>query len=225
MSLLDEITMEALPTDQYYREAVDKQQIYLHHTAGSPSPFGSINWWKSSSERVATAFILAGYEDGKGKWTDGQIFQCFGSAYWAHHLGVKAKWLKPGSKTNTWLNKHSIGIEICNWGHLTLKADGRFYTYTDRVVEENEVVELATPYKGHKYYQRYTDAQLENTGKLVKFLCNKYDIPSGFKGMSMFNVSAEAQKGEPGVWTHTSVRADKTDCFPQIELIQMLESL
>jgi hypothetical protein len=41
----------------------------------------------------------------------------------------------------------------------------------------------------------------------------------------MWEVSKEALKSVPGIWSHTSVRSDKSDCHPQLELIAMLKSL
>jgi len=38
-------------------------------------------------------------------------------------------------------------------------------------------------------------------------------------------ISENAMKGKKGIWTHTSYRADKSDCHPQLELIKMLQSL
>jgi hypothetical protein len=35
----------------------------------------------------------------------------------------------------------------------------------------------------------------------------------------------KALSGTPGVWTHVSYRADKSDCHPQIELINALKEL
>jgi len=34
-----------------------------------------------------------------------------------------------------------------------------------------------------------------------------------------------ALEGHPGIWSHTSVRIDKSDIFPQPELLSMLRSL
>ena len=38
-------------------------------------------------------------------------------------------------------------------------------------------------------------------------------------------ISANAMAGKEGVWTHTSYRADKSDCHPQNELIERLMGL
>lgn len=225
-SILDKITFIPLPDNQYYKEEFNKTQIYLHHTASPPDPMNPIGWWKTTPERVGVAFIIAGKprtEKERSLFYDGQIFQVFSSKYWAHHLGCTVNQLKaggPGVKTNTQLNKMSIGIEICNWGYLT---DG--LTYQKTKLPEAEIIELETKYRGYKFYQQYTDAQLQSVKELVQFLGDKYNIPLTYKGDKIFNICPEALRGEAGIWTHTSVRPDKFDCFPQPSLIEMLKTL
>ena len=41
----------------------------------------------------------------------------------------------------------------------------------------------------------------------------------------MWDISENALSGQPGIFTHTSVRSDKTDCHPQPELVRMLIEL
>jgi N-acetyl-anhydromuramyl-L-alanine amidase AmpD len=224
MTILDKITMNPLAPDQYYNEDTVKTQIYVHHTAGGPNPQTAIDWWNSTPERVATAFIIGRDAPANAKWYNGQIVQCYGSGKWAHHLGLKASQLVSGGKTNLELNKGSIGIEICNWGGLTRTANG-YATYAGNIIAESDIVEYPTPYKSYKYFQKYTSEQLGNLHELLQFLCNKWNISSAYKGDQIFNVDKRALMGENGIFTHTSVRPDKSDCHPQPELIQVLKSL
>lgn len=226
-SILDKITMVALTDDQFYNEDKPKTQIYLHHTAGNANPYSTMKHWRSTSERVATAFIVGGkfYKTVDADvWKDGEILQAFGSGKWAHHLGLTKEQLKGSKKTNLQLNQNSIGIEICNWGQLTKTARG-FETWAKTLIPESEVVEYTSPYKGFKFYHRYTTAQIDTTKELLEFLCQRWGIPTNYKGNTMFFVDNRALRGESGVWTHTSVRPDKFDCHPQKELIDALSSL
>lgn len=227
MSVLDKIKMVPLAIDQYVREEVNKTQIVVHHTASSPDPYGVLKWWNSTPDKIAVSFVIGGVPPANGSWKDGDILQCFGSNFWAWHLGLTEKHLQaggPNAKTNKYLNSTAIGIEICNWGQLT-KTDRGYVNYVGTVVPDYQVVELATPFRGFKYYQKYTQAQLDNTGELIQFLGKKWNIPVTYKGDSLFNVSPAALQGESGVWSHVSYRPDKNDCFPQTELITMLKSL
>lgn len=227
MSILNKIILNPLTPDQYYTEKTQKKQIYIHHTAGNPDPFSVRKWWLTTPEKVGTSFIIGGKPTKATNWKDGDIHQSFSSDYWAHHLGLTAAHVqigKPGNKTNLELNKFSIGIELCNWGYLTKTAKG-FITYTGVVVPNEEVVTYTTPFKGYTYYHKYTDAQLQNLKELLQFLCNKWNIPTTYYGKEIFDVNVRALRGESGIWTHVSVRPDKFDCHPQLELIDILENL
>jgi len=213
--------------DQYYREKYTKRQIVLHHTA-SPndlhsrsSIFSDVNYWLSNKEKVATCCIIAG---------DGIIYKLFPSYFWGHHLGVKNRVFKEYNirSINTSLNKQSIGVEIDSAGPL-LKVGDKYTPATDYIkntfyLTEDQVTTYDTPYRGYKYYQSYTKAQIESLRELLINWSDNYNIPLNYNSL-MWDVSINALKGAPGLWTHTSYRIDKTDCHPQPELITMLKSL
>jgi N-acetyl-anhydromuramyl-L-alanine amidase AmpD len=226
MNVLQKITLVSLPADQYLTEDSSKNQIYVHHTASSTSPYGVLDWWKTTPERVGTAFIVGGPTTST-KWKDGDIIQCFGSAKWAWHLGLKAEHLHVGgskAKTNTDLNKNSIGIEICNWGQLSFK-NGKFLSYANEEVPKEQVVEYDVAYRGYKFYHKYSAAQLDVVHDLLGFLCDKWNIDKTYQGDRIFDICPDALQGKPGIFSHVSVRPDKFDCHPQVELKQMLQSI
>ena len=227
MSVLNKIISVPLAADQYFPEETKKTQIYVHHTAGSSDPYGVFKWWASTPDRIATSFIIGGVPTKGANWKDGDIIQCFSSKHWGWHLGLKAAHLAPGgqkAKTNTELNKMSIGIEICNWGQLTKTPKG-FKNYAGGIVSDKEVVELTTPFKGFKYYHRYTQAQLDNTAELITFLGDRWQIPVKYLGDRIFGICPDALQGASGLYTHVSVRPDKWDVVPQPDMIAMLKSL
>ena len=223
MSIVNRIKWTPLKDDQYYREEVQKKTIYLHHTAGSSSPAGAIKWWNETPERVATAFVIGGKPTRPSDdWKDGDLYQAFSSKYWAYHLGLKQEHLPPGSESSKLLNAQAIGIEICSWGWLTQK-DGKYTSWANAVVPAQDVISL--DYRGQRYWEAYTDAQLETLRELLLYLGDKFEIPLCYKGDAMFDLDMRAFRGEPGVWTHTSVRKDKTDCYPDPRLIKMLKEI
>ena len=112
---------------------------------------------------------------------------------------------------------------MCNWGPLSEK-DGKFYTYAETVLPAEDVCELAEPFRGYKYYQKYTTAQIESVKQLLLYWNQLYKVPIKYNE-DIWQVTSRALSGEAGVFTHCSVRADKTDVFPQPELIQMLKTL
>lgn len=208
------------PTSQYFQEQHPKKQIYLHHTAGNASGEQVFAGWASNSERIATCVSISG----KGKNTvDGQIIQGYSSKFWAYHLGLKQQvFTKAGVKYQS-LDKISIGIEICNWGQLTLK-DGKFYNYVNREVPADEVCTLEIPYKGYKYFHNYTDAQIASVKELLLLWKETYGIPLTYNE-DIWDISKRALAGEAGVYTHNSVRKDKVDIYPHPKMIEMLKSL
>ena len=278
MSLkLKEIRLE---NGEWLDQPVEKDTIYLHHTAGGHRADLTVSSWnRDRSEtdkkriRVATSFVIGGIStrDENRDW-DGVIVQCFPDNEWAYHLGVKG--------TGGRLDKKSIGIEICNYGWLTKSRDGKYLTYVNSEVPEDQVAKLNEPFRGHLYYHKYTDAQIESTGELLRHLAEKHGIdlkkglqqwikkenltmPLGLNvmeqqrwlnqngffgangksltedgkigknteyavnsvGKNGFEYNAQALNGDSGLWTHTNVRKDKTDCSPQQILIDLILSL
>ncbi len=171
-----------------------------------------MQWWAKTPSRVGVAFIVD---------REGVIYQCFSSKHWAHHLGTK-------SKNNKQLNQESIGIELCSWGSLkrsplqsSVKA--KFTSSTGAIVPQDEVVALEKPFRGSIYFQKYTDKQLKSMQILVKYLCETYKIPKKYNA-DIWEYSRMAMNGNPGIYTHISYRKDKSDCFPQKELVSVLKS-
>jgi len=226
-----------LNSDEYYKEETAKNTIWLHHTAGGSRPDWTIGGWekdfkkdesgnpvldeegKPANLKVGTQFVIGRRSSSTDDTTwDGVILRAFEEKFWSYHLGIS-------SKNSRMLNSSSIGIEICNYGPLKLK-DGKFYNYVNKPIRETDVVELSKEFRGYKYYEKYTDLQLENTRKLILHLKNTYniDIQSGIYNEDWFEYS-ENWFSTGGLRSHTQVRKDKFDVFPQEELIQMLNSL
>ena len=49
-------------------------------------------------------------------------------------------------------------------------------TYVNTPVPEDQVVELEKPFRGYKFYHKYTDAQIASVRELLIFLGNKFGI-------------------------------------------------
>lgn len=208
-----------------------KCQIYLHHTAGGPNPYGVVDYWNYNSEKVATPFIIAGYhvKNKAGQlWKDGDIIQCFSSKNYAYHLNVSSKGNKAPSQYKTSANdqdlaERSIGIELCNYGYITRKGD-QYFSYTGSQVSENNIITYNNRFKGNLYYERYTLGQISSLRELLIYLCDRYNIPRIYND-DIWGITERALKGEPGIYTHNSVRSDKSDVHPQPDLIEMLKTL
>jgi len=219
---LSKIVKLVFPENQYYKSLFPKKQIILHHTASGRGVNGDFRYWLSTPERIATCVIID-YQ--------GIINQLFSSSYWGHHLGVKQEFLKSKGfndyKTrNEQLNQQSIAIEIDAWGGLKYK-NGKWYAYPNNYSEEvskDRVIEYPNGYRGYFGFEKYTNEQIESVRQLLVFWGNKYKIPLDYNE-DMFEISNAALSGKEGIWSHTSFREDKSDIFPQKELIDMLKNL
>lgn len=215
-----------LNDDEYVKEIVEKDQLYLHHTASSHNPERVVDVWekdkysngKRKLNRISTAFVIGGLSTRNNETKyDGMILRCFNEKYWGYHTG----WL---GKTS---DARSIGIEICNYGYLTINRNGQFVNYVGGIVPEDMVCDLGFNFRNHQYYHKYTDKQLESTRKLLLDLSDRFEIKieKNIYNLEWFNYQPNKIKTYSGIVTHTQVRKDKTDLSPQPNLIQMLNSL
>jgi N-acetyl-anhydromuramyl-L-alanine amidase AmpD len=211
---INKIVQHRLSENQYVQELTDKKQIYLHHTAGGPSAVNVAKFFNSQEGKVATAFIID---------NNGTIVQCFSSKNWAYHLGLKQEVFTESGVPYKSLDKISVGIEICNYGPLT-KRNGYYYNYVGGKVDYTNITILDKKYKNHIYWQKYTDEQIESTRQLLVYLCDQYKIPRTYFA-TIFDIDKRALRGEKGIFTHNSVRKDKSDIYPCPRMIQMLEKL
>jgi N-acetyl-anhydromuramyl-L-alanine amidase AmpD len=199
----------------FFRAKSPKTQVYLHHTAGGADGQAQFSFWQADPRPVATCVCIS---------RDGTIDQGFGSEYWAYHLGLPAKAFISQKLPYLDLEKTSIGIEICNWGWLTKKGD-KYYTYVNKEVPASRVITLDKPYKGQLHWEAYTDEQIASVKELLLHWQKRYNIQTAYSEVDMWEVSKKALTNTPGVYTHNSVRSDKTDVYPHPGLIAMLQEL
>lgn len=225
----------ALSKKSYYQELIPKDSIFIRHTSGYYRPDWVINsWGKDRSEstnqiRLGSAFVIGGKSNSisTGSKFDGLIFKAFNPGMWAHHLFIKAK-------NNTFLNQKSIGVEICNFGELQKTVNGEFYTKSNIKINPENVTVLNDPFRKQRYFQSYTDQQLESLYNLLIYLGNEFEINlkkglqsniQKFGVTKAFDIQDTAIKGLPGVWSHSNVRIDKLSCYPHPNLVKTILSL
>jgi N-acetyl-anhydromuramyl-L-alanine amidase AmpD len=206
------MNLKQVSFSNYIHEEHPKNQVYLHHTAGGPSGEAVFRYWEKTPERVATCVSIS---------NDGTIVQGYSSKYWGYHLGLQKSTFAKHNLPYKSLDRTSIGVEICNYGFLTEK-NGKFVNYVGGICED--ICELETPYKRHKYWQNYTDAQIESTRDLLLLWRERYGIDLTYNE-DIWDVTPRALAGENGVFTHNSVRYDKADIYPHPKMIEMLKSL
>jgi N-acetyl-anhydromuramyl-L-alanine amidase AmpD len=204
------MNLKQIPFNNYIREESEKKRIVLHHTAGGGNAEIVYQGWQADRVAVATCVAIS---------RDGTIVQGFASRYWGYHLGLKPSHFL-GQKYQM-LDKTSIGVEVCNWGPLVYKG-GKFKNYVNGEVDRSEVIEC--DYRGFKFWQKYTDEQIESVRELLVHWGSKYGIPLDYN-MDIWNHNKRAMAGESGVFVHGSFRPDKADLYPCPRMIEMLRGL
>ena len=222
-----------LSKDEYvteYGKIKGRKHIFLHHTSGWNDPIATIKDWENDARgKIGTHYVIGGTNlKTDDERVDGLIVKCIPDDYFAWHLGSTSK-----DGINFEMHKTSIGIEICNFGYLTQK-NGKFYTYTGQVVPQKYVCDLGFKFRGYQYWHKYTEAQIESLEHLLTMLGKKYsiDLSKGLVARLMklsandaFEYSKDALSGKlTGILSHTNVRKDKFDVFPQKELVDMLKN-
>lgn len=210
-----DILKNHLTNGQYLTDTFEKFSQFLHHTVGTNAK-GAWRWWNATPERIGTAQMID---------RDGSIWEMFDPAMWAFHLGVRGD--------DNWHEKHSINIEIVAAGPLRLE-DGKFIFYPlwpNKVkwitIPKDEVHTFDKPWKGHKYWHKYTDAQLESLKwQLGKNILDfpKLGIDNNIDDIFKYNQEV-LDDHLPGIWTHNTVRKDKSDPFPYPPLIKALKEV
>jgi N-acetyl-anhydromuramyl-L-alanine amidase AmpD len=196
-----------LTKNQYYAAKYPKKYLFLHHTAGR-SVEDAIEWWNSAPDHVSTAYIIG---------RTGRIFECFPPEYWAYALGLKG---------GTTIEKASIQVELVAWGSLQERS-GRFYSYAKTEVPKAEVVEFKDLYRGKQYYQGYTPEQLKALEFLIPHILDQFSlkVQDNDDLYNFHQFRPDWQKNPiPGIWSHTTVRRDKSDIIPQKELMDLVRS-
>lgn len=206
------IVKNYLTNGQYITGEMVKRAIFLHHTIGL-STASAWRWWNSTPDRVGVAYIID---------LDGTITECFDPKYWAFHLGIKGD--------DDFQEKTSIGIELVSAGPLHyIDGEYRFYPLWPNkarftVMDKNKVKVLDNPWRGELLYHQYTDAQISALDELVDTLRLQFkDIRYSKSPQDVLGYNPDIIKSHlSGIWSHTSVRKDKNDIYPDERIIRLL---
>lgn len=214
-----------LPKGEYVEGPIQNEYIFLHHTAGNANPYRCIDHWgRDTRGRIATEFVLGGinHRNGNDEY-DGVMVQAFPEGCQGYHLG------RTGSG---FMNRHSVGLEICSMGYLNSKG---MTTYVNSKCVEDQIVELPEMFKGYLHWHKYSEEQIKATEKWIRYVGERdqIDIRLGLKQFIKkygptkgFEFQEDAFYGKVrGLLTHTNVRKDKWDCFPQPDFVDMIMSL
>lgn len=212
-----------LPKGEYLNGNYKNDYIILHHTAGGANPKSVVDYWgRDSLGKVATEFVVGGQNCNTGNTKyDGQIVRSFPEGCQGYHIG---------SSGSSYMNTHSVGIEMCNFGYVD---NGK--TYTGATVDKDQIVSLSSPFRGYLNWHKYSDEQIKSVRNLLLYIANRdnIDLHEGLYkwiksegAIKAFDYHIDAYKGNvKGLLTHTNIRKDKFDCSPQPNLVDMIMTL
>lgn len=216
---MEETEIVFVPLKKHFKGGgTPKSQIVLHHTVGGDKPAPVVEYWnRYVSGRVGTHFVI-------GK--NGEIVQTMDLQNWASHINCDGKGNAGNSKQIIEIEKRTVGIELCAWGGL-IEYKGKFYTSygvkPQNIIEETKVCKVS--FRGFEAYDRYSNPQLLALKKLLVFLANTLNLDITKNCADNFELSDKAHSQEMVVCSHTNFRKDKSDVYPQPELIDLLKSL
>lgn len=191
----------------FWPQEFKKNQIVLHHSASADSPDNMFNWWRNDGVfHVATSIGIS---------DSGEIVRGYKEEFWAHHIGMR-------NFQNLARNQQSVAVEIMNWGYLTEK-NGKYFNYVNREIPKEKVIELS--FRGHKFFEAYTDKEIEALRKWILVMAMRFNIPLKYNHNDLWEVSSNAINGVPGIYTHCSYISSKADVVPQPKLVNMLKNL
>lgn len=141
------------------------QYVVIHYTA-SGTQAGSDAWLTKRDEHYLSAHLTIG--------RDGAISQLVPFNTMAYHAG-KSAWA--GLQ---WMNKHSVGLELINWGKLSLRQSGavpEYVSWSGKVVDPIEVEKAVHKNEAEPaYWQKFTLPQYDAAARVCALLYATYDI-------------------------------------------------
>jgi len=206
-----------LPFTDYIKSQHDKTQVVLHHTVSGGSAKAVASYWNGRPGRIATCIII----DKKGI-----PYQLFSSRYWAGHVGGRSTMQKEFDRFGLPYrncSKPSIGVELVSWGGLK-EIDDKLYTCYGSEYKEENATFIKDSYRGYNYFDSYTKEQIETLKGLLLYWNKIYDIPLDYQE-DMWDVDENALNNTSGIFSHTSFRSDKSDLYPDLKLVSMLQNL
>jgi N-acetylmuramoyl-L-alanine amidase len=150
----------------FYNQAVPKERIVVHFTAGYLK--GDLSALTRKDNHVSTPFVVA---------RDGSIYQLFSSKFWSYHLG------KGAQGGNQQMSSSAVAIELSNVAYLRPKGDQLVDPYGApycAAADTDAYVKLAKPYRGYSAFATFPDAQYTALINLLKYLTKTYAIPPAF---------------------------------------------
>ena len=184
----------SLPENNYYPIEFKKRQIVLGNSFSEKNKH--IKGWlnREMGEYKKTSMFTI---DRKGK-----VYQHFtpnNYSDFTNNKSVDKKIISITIENQGWLNKDLINDTYFDWV-------GNIYNRKVKVYEKR--------WRGFNYWDPYTSKQLDSCVELVKYLCDKYDIPNNCVGHNTYIDGVEFFEG---VVYKSNYYKESTDLSPAWE--------
>ena len=235
----------------YYPEETTKTQITLHHTAVTNARIETIvrNWTKLNS-KVSTHFIINRDGDYDQLFPLKYWGNHIGSSR-KGNVNLQKSTISielEGAGYLSYIDGSGKNLDGTFTNSAEFRQNQKTYKYTQLKGFENDIavtqpvtmnsngsLSTVANYRNFQYYHAYTTKQLDVLRQILQQIRSEYpNIPigstfngAGTKFSEQFpssGVQSEAAFSfNPGIYTHNSYRIDKSDVFPQKELIELLQ--
>jgi hypothetical protein len=140
---------------------------------------------------------------------DGIVYQHFDPACYSDYMGVKN------------IDKHSISVVLENMGSVFYDFEsGGYLNWIHETCDEEKIYEQN--WKGSRYWESYTEKQMNSTIELCEYLCDKYRIPLDSLGFNAFH--EETAKFE-GIVCRSNFDMDYNDLNPSFNFKIFLKKI
>ena len=184
-------------TTGFSHSTSEKKQIVVGCT-GSPL---SAEEWAKAQKRKLPHYVID---------RDGKVFSLFDDSYGSNAISVD-KDLRHMQPRNG--NSMAVTVFLANAGACSLGQYKYVYEYCS-----------CSPYRGCRYYEMYTTAQLKGLRNLLDTLIVIHGIRYRYSNR-LGDICKDALQGNEGVFLMTAFSRKTNNPHPQYDLIKMLKEL
>lgn len=190
-----------LTADNYHHIQTTKHQIVIGHTFNTG--MNHYNGWvkRLNGNYKSTAMFTVD--------VDGKIYQHFDPKFFSDFINIKG------------VNESIISIVLVNNGWLSKELTGDTYTtLTGNMVKSDLIIERR--WRNQKYWSPYTDEQMDSLIKLIRQLCEKYDIYLKTVG---HNTKIDSVFDYEGIAFKSNYSKEFTDLSPAFNFVEFKNNL
>jgi N-acetyl-anhydromuramyl-L-alanine amidase AmpD len=176
------------PTGRYK----NKKQIMITHTGRNLSDYvKSLKYRHNGKYNKLPHYVIS---------RDGDIYNVIPPDTYSLYLN---------SKSN---NKQTIIVCLENLGWLRKNPLNNNYINWIGNIHNGEIYEKK--WRGYNFWQPYTETQIDKLADLIKFLCDKFNIPKNSIG---HNVKVDKVENFNGITTKSNYDSESTDLNPAFD--------